>query len=131
LTLAEVFLYSLIGIVAIVYLRRLYLRLFLKHYSAAEVAEKLKSGHDLVLLDVRTKQERTRGSIPGSLHIPLHELPARIGELEHQRRREIVCFCQTGNRSLSAAAKLKRRGFSVANLRGGIAEWNFTQQTAS
>jgi phage shock protein E len=131
LTTAELFLYSLMGIVAVVSLRRLYLRLILKHYSAAEVAEKLKSGQDIVLLDVRTKQEREHGSIPGSLHVPLHSLLTRIGELEQHRQREIICYCQTGNRSLSAAAKLKRRGFSVANVRGGIAEWNFTHRAES
>lgn len=127
MTTAEVFLYALIGLLAFVYLRRMYLRLTLKHYSVAEVAEKLKSG-DSLLLDVRTKQERAQRSIPGSLHIPLHILSTRLGELEKHNHREIICYCQTGSRSLSAAAKLKKSGFTVANLRGGIAEWNFSQR---
>lgn len=131
MTTAEVFLYALLGLVAFVYVRRIYLRLTLKHYSAAEVAEKLKSEGNLLLLDVRTKQERAQNSIPGSLHIPLHSLSARLGELEKYRHREIVCYCQTGNRSLSAAAKLKKSGFSAANLRGGIAEWNFSHRAGS
>jgi rhodanese-related sulfurtransferase len=61
----------------------------------------------------------------------LHSLSTRVGELEQHRRREIICYCQTGNRSLSAAAKLKRGGFSVANLRGGITEWNFSHRAES
>lgn len=128
MTTAELFLYALIGLVAFVYLRRIYLQLTLKHYSAAEVAEKLKAEKNLLLLDVRTKQERAHSSIPGSLHIPLNSLSARLGELEKYKHREIICYCQSGNRSLSAAAKLKKSGFSVANLRGGIAEWNFSQR---
>jgi rhodanese-related sulfurtransferase len=37
---------------------------------------------------------------------------------------EIICYCRTGNRSLNAAAKLKKLGFNAANLKGGIIRWN-------
>ena len=78
-----------------------------------------------LLLDVRTPAERSRESIPGSVHIPLHQLSPRAGELEKYRDRQIVCYCASGNRSLSAAASLKKRGFNAANLVGGISNWKF------
>lgn len=76
-----------------------------------------------VLLDVRTKAERSRDSIPGSIHIPLQELGSRSGELTKYRDARIVCYCASGNRSLSAAVMLKKLGYSSANLVGGISNW--------
>ena len=76
-----------------------------------------------VLLDVRTKAERSKDSIPGSIHIPLQELGPRSGELEKYRNRQIVCYCRSGNRSLAAAVMLKKLGHSSANLVGGISYW--------
>ena len=85
----------------------------------------MKASAEMVLLDVRTKSERSAQHIAGSLHIPLNELAARIQELKKFSGSEIVCYCQTGARSASAVALLLKNGLSAANLRGGIAEWNF------
>lgn len=71
-----------------------------------------------VVLDVRTKEERQNGYIEGSLHIPVQELRARLGELPKDK--EIVVYCQTGRRSYIAARILMQQGFSsVRNLSGG------------
>jgi rhodanese-related sulfurtransferase len=81
-----------------------------------------------LLLDVRTPAERSRESIPGSVHIPLHQLRMRAGELEKFRGRQIVCYCASGNRSLSAAAALKKLGFNAVNLVGGISNWKLARR---
>ena len=83
----------------------------------------------VLLLDVRTDAERAAGSIPGSLHIPLQELRQRIGELKKYGNREIICYCQSGNRSATAAHLLHQQGLKSANMKGGIAEWNFLHRT--
>jgi rhodanese-related sulfurtransferase len=125
LTGSELFLYALIALVVFFGLRRVFWTLKIPQYNPAMIAEKLSSRAALVLLDVRTNSERQNGAIRGSMHIPLHELGRRMNELEKMRDKEIVVYCQSGNRSLSAAAKLKNNGFLAANLKGGIAEWNF------
>jgi len=62
------------------------------------------------------------GHLEGSLHIPLGELPARLGELD--TRREIVTLCHHGMRSLSARELLLGAGFArVRSLAGGIDAW--------
>lgn len=76
-----------------------------------------------VLLDVRTDAERSRDQIKGSVHIPLHQLKARSGELARFRENTIVCYCSTGNRSVTAAVLLRKAGFSSANMKGGITNW--------
>ncbi len=97
----------------------------LQHYSAAELAERMDADRNLVVLDVRSTSERQHSHIKGSLHIPLHQLVNRSDELSKHKEKEIVCYCQTGNRSVTAASRLNKLGFNAANLKGGIAEWNF------
>jgi NADPH-dependent 2,4-dienoyl-CoA reductase/sulfur reductase-like enzyme/rhodanese-related sulfurtransferase len=79
-----------------------------------------------LLVDVRTEEERASGSIPGSMHIPLHEIRARSGELPKDR--EIVVFCQSGQRSYYAARILSQRGFRVRNLTGSYRTWQIAQE---
>lgn len=95
----------------------------LKNYTPEEVKQLLKRNGSIVLLDVRTERERKTGSIKPSIHIPLHEISLKADDLKKYGEREIVCYCQTGNRSVSAAAKLKKLGFNSANLIGGYVRW--------
>jgi rhodanese-related sulfurtransferase len=99
-----------------------------RQYSPGELAGRLKAREPLVLLDVRSERERNFQHIRGSLHIPLSQLRARAYELQHHRGKEIVCYCQSGRRSLSAALTLQKLGFEAASLRGGIVDWNFAER---
>lgn len=117
-------LYIFLGIIAVVYLKRKFASRGIQHYTAETAKEKIRSGS--LLLDVRTGGERSRNSIKGSVHIPVHELSSRIPEVEKYKSREIICYCATGSRSLSAAIRLKKAGFNAANLTGGISEWNIS-----
>ena len=122
MTIPQILLLVLIVLVAALYVRRRLQLRGMKSYSPLESAERMK--HSAVLLDVRTNTERERNSIKGSIHIPLHQLGSRISELEKYKNREIICYCQSGSRSLSAAARLKKVGFTAVNMSGGISEWN-------
>jgi NADPH-dependent 2,4-dienoyl-CoA reductase/sulfur reductase-like enzyme/rhodanese-related sulfurtransferase len=74
-----------------------------------------------VLLDVRRADERATGQIPGSIHIPLDELRARLNELP--RDREIIVHCQSGQRSYFACRILAQHGFRARNLTGSYRTW--------
>jgi NADPH-dependent 2,4-dienoyl-CoA reductase/sulfur reductase-like enzyme/rhodanese-related sulfurtransferase len=74
-----------------------------------------------VLLDVRRADERVKGFIPGSIHIPLDEIRSRMNELP--RDREIIVYCQSGQRSYFACRTLAQNGFRVHNLTGGFQTW--------
>ena len=120
----QLMLFGLIAVVVFLYARRLLRLRSIPQYSPAEAADRMKSGPRLLLLDVRTAQERSGQHIKGSMHIPLQELRGRVGELQKHKDKEIVCYCRSGNRSLSAAALLRKRGFTAANMKGGMVEWN-------
>jgi rhodanese-related sulfurtransferase len=118
----QVVLYALLLAFLILNVRR-----FFQRRSVPQVdPSSIPSG--AVLLDVRTAAERSQGAIPGSIHIPLQELSGRIGELSKFRNSTIVCYCRSGNRSLSAAVRLKKLGFSASNLVGGITTWRLVSR---
>ncbi|GAA2080632.1 hypothetical protein GCM10009840_15180 [Pseudolysinimonas kribbensis] len=74
------------------------------------------------LLDVREAPEVSFVSLPGAVHIPMGELPARIGELDPTA--PLVVFCHHGVRSSRALGLLQRAGFTRArHLTGGIDAW--------
>jgi rhodanese-related sulfurtransferase len=84
--------------------------------------QRLDAGERLTVLDVREPWEVAIVRIPGSLHIPMGEVPARLGELD--RDAPLVVMCKVGGRSARVAQFLAARGFSqVANLSGGIEAW--------
>ena len=74
-----------------------------------------------ILLDVRRPDERAKGFIPGSIHIPLDQIRARMNELP--RDKEILVSCQSGQRSYFACRILAQHGFRVRNLTGSYRTW--------
>jgi rhodanese-related sulfurtransferase len=75
----------------------------------------------LVVLDVRESHEWAAGHIEGALHIPLGDLPARVGELDPTAATVVVCH--VGGRSARATAWLHAQGHDVVNLEGGMEAW--------
>ncbi|MBD0670209.1 rhodanese-like domain-containing protein [Streptomyces sp. CBMA156] len=78
-----------------------------------------------LVVDVRGAAEREAGAIPGSLHLPLAELPARHGELPTDRR--VVLHCAGGSRFSIAASLLRHHGHrDTYDLIGGYGAWDAT-----
>lgn len=92
--------------------------------TVTDYAALRQAGTPHLLLDVREDDEVARGRIAGSVHIPLRQLPARLGELAAHQNQLVVCQCKMGGRSAQAAGFLRRNGFAqVRNLAGGLTAW--------
>ena len=90
--------------------------------TSVELKRRLDRGDKLTLVDVREPNEYQINRIPGSVLIPLGEVPRRYAELNKDD--EIVVHCKTGGRSAKAAEFLRGAGFKqVLNLKGGILDW--------
>ena len=90
--------------------------------SPKALEEKIRAGDDLVILDVRNPEEAQISRIPGSILIPLGELPGRVAELNTAD--QMVVHCRMGGRSAKAVEFLRSAGFKkVKNLVGGINAW--------
>jgi sulfur-carrier protein adenylyltransferase/sulfurtransferase len=75
-----------------------------------------------LLLDVREPWEHELVSLPGSVLVPLGQLPAAIESLP--RDRAIVVYCHHGIRSRHALDVLQASGFTARHLTGGIDAWS-------
>ena len=93
-----------------------------KDITVTQLKEQMKTDSTLVILDVRTKEELT-GELPkieSAINIPLQELQDRIDELEPYKNKEIAVICRSGRRSSQAYDILKKQGYYVENVLGGM-----------
>ncbi|MDB5100333.1 MAG: Rhodanese domain protein [Cyanobacteria bacterium RYN_339] len=82
------------------------------------IQAKLAAG--AVILDVRTREEFAGGAYPGALHIPVQELPQRLGEVP--RDKPVVIYCAAGGRAGAAAKLLQQAGFADVSNAGGLCD---------
>jgi rhodanese-related sulfurtransferase len=94
--------------------------------SAAALEARLATAPaDMTVLDVRTAEEFAAGHVPGARNIPVAELEARIAELAAARNRDLVVYCRTGRRALTALEILKANGFQrLLHLEGDMQGWS-------
>ncbi|MFJ6656663.1 rhodanese-like domain-containing protein [Streptomyces sp. NPDC091377] len=71
----------------------------------------------VVVLDVRRDRERADGHIPGSLHLPLHQLRDRLGEIPDGT---VWVHCAGGTRAAIAASVLDAAGREVVAVDDGF-----------
>ena len=88
------------------------------------VEDLLKPQADQVLLDVRTPDEFSAGTVPGAKNIPVDELRVRFGELSKEK--EYLVFCKVGLRGYLACRTLSQNGFKCRNLSGGYTTYQRT-----
>jgi rhodanese-related sulfurtransferase len=90
--------------------------------SPEDLHRRLQAGDDIQLIDVREEMEFEYCHLPGSLLLPLDELPRRAAEIRSEG--PVVVICHHGVRSAHAAGYLRHLGrTNVLNLRGGVDAW--------
>jgi molybdopterin/thiamine biosynthesis adenylyltransferase/rhodanese-related sulfurtransferase len=88
-----------------------------------QLKDRLDQATPFVLLDVREPAEIEVACLPGSVKIPLGELPTRISELDPSA--ETIIHCKAGGRSAKALQLLLDSGFTKAcHVQGGINAWS-------
>ena len=93
-----------------------------KEIQPAQLAERIATGEELEIIDVREPFEWELGHIPGARLVPLNRIADEIPRLD--KRRETILYCKIGARSRFAAEQLADAGLSeVRNLTGGILRW--------
>ncbi|MFD7624040.1 rhodanese-like domain-containing protein [Streptomyces sp. NPDC059802] len=83
----------------------------------AGLAAARERGEDPVVLDVRRDSEHRAGAVTGAVHIPLHELPKRLGEVPPG---VVWVYCAGGTRAAIAASMLDAAGREVVAVDDGF-----------
>jgi rhodanese-related sulfurtransferase/DNA-directed RNA polymerase subunit RPC12/RpoP len=97
-----------------------------KSISPEAVCEYIAKHPDVVLLDVRTKDEYEGktdeyGTIKNAINIPIQELEGRARELKKYKNKEVIVYCSHSKRSPRASYFLTQHGFKhVMNMEGGM-----------
>lgn len=93
------------------------------HEIGAFEAVQLINRRDALVLDVRDTGDYAAGHIVNAKHMPEAQLADRMKELEKYRSRPIIVSCRTGLRGQAVAGLLRKQGYEVFALRGGVAAW--------
>lgn len=67
----------------------------------AEQAEKMMKDPAVVVVDVRTEEERKISRIPNSIHVPVSDVENRLGTF--QKENTYITYCKEGERGKTAA----------------------------
>ncbi|AYQ34347.1 rhodanese-like domain-containing protein [Runella sp. SP2] len=92
--------------------------------TVEELKQRIESGEEINLIDVREDYEYEADNI-GGLLIPLGDLPHRLSEIDHLKEQEVLVHCRSGKRSETAQRFMQSQGFTnVRNVIGGILAYN-------
>ncbi|MFD2144351.1 rhodanese-like domain-containing protein [Mucilaginibacter antarcticus] len=93
----------------------------MQEITVQELKEKLDSGEDFQLIDVREDFEYETSNIGGQL-IPLGGILIEADKISKDK--PVVVMCRSGKRSAAAIMQLEQLGYgNLSNLQGGILAW--------
>ncbi len=96
----------------------------IQEITASDLKRMQQSGESFTLVDVREREEQSRGMIPGAVPIPRGVVERDIEQATTNKAQPLVIYCAGGARSALAAVNLKRMGFQhVMSLAGGYGAW--------
>lgn len=90
--------------------------------SPWEAKALLEARPEVVIIDVRSREEFREGALPGSVLVPFFE--AVRGKITLPKDTPLLLVCAVGGRSLAAGRYLAMQGYrEVYNLKGGLGAW--------
>jgi rhodanese-related sulfurtransferase len=93
----------------------------MQEITVQELKEKLDSGEDFQLIDVREDFEYETSNIGGVL-IPLGGILIEADKISKDK--PVVVMCRSGKRSAAAIMQLEQLAYTnLSNLQGGILAW--------
>ncbi|ASN04934.1 rhodanese-like domain-containing protein [Virgibacillus necropolis] len=94
----------------------------IQEFTSEELQSLLGKENSIEIIDVREDEEVAQGMIEDAKHIPLQEIPNSMENLSKDKH--YVLVCRSGARSMRAATYLEEHGYKVANLAGGMLDWD-------
>lgn len=99
---------------------------YVNEIEVAELHQLIKTRDaSIKLIDIRPHDEAHQACIPGSLNIPLEDIPMKLAELVSEGT--LILYCEAGLKSAQACLYLSGQGIhNVINLRGGFTAWKMS-----
>jgi rhodanese-related sulfurtransferase len=95
----------------------------IERLRADDLHARAEADPELQILDVRERDEWEDGHIPGSIHVPYHDLHELPDALDPAR--PVAAVCASGQRSAVAASMVARLGGThvLHVVEGGVRTW--------
>ena len=96
-----------------------------KQISQDEAKQMMDEGN-VIILDVREKDEYAAGHIKGAVLLPVGTINAdTAAEVIDNKDSVVLVYCRSGNRSKKASATLAKLGYTNIYEFGGITSWKY------
>lgn len=94
-----------------------------------ELKEELAWGKEILLLDVREKEEveAAKDMLPEAQNVPMGKVFLKAAKGELPKDKKIVTICKTGGRCEIVARELQKKGYKIEHLEGGMEAWKAEQ----
>lgn len=92
-------------------------------WTPAQIDHKLKANSPVIVLDVRTPEEFTEGHLAKAINIDVNSQDFEQECAKLDQKKTVYVYCLAGVRSKKAALILKKKGYQVVSMSGGIKAW--------
>ncbi len=99
---------------------------YYKEVTSEEAKSLIDENDDLIIIDVRSEEEYTLGRLKDAISIPYDMLINQLDKINNFKKKKVLIYCNSGNRSDNVIPVLIREGFTkIYNMVDGISNWNY------
>ena len=95
------------------------------HKISAEEAYEMMASQEVVVVDVRTREEYDGGHIENAVLVPNESIGSEMPEALPDKEATLLIYCRSGRRSKQAAEKLLKLGYQNVYDFGGVIDWPY------
>ena len=95
------------------------------HKISAEGAYEMMASQEVVVVDVRTREEYEGGHIENAVLVPNESIGSEMPETLPDKEATLLIYCRSGRRSKDAAQKLLALGYQSVYDFGGVIDWPY------
>lgn len=93
--------------------------------TAEEAKKRLDADKEIIIVDVRTKEEYVEKHIPNALLLPVDSISEMAATVIPDKTKTYFIYCRSGNRSATAGSMLIQMGYTSIYDFGGIKDWPY------
>ena len=95
------------------------------HKISVEDAYEMMASQEVVVVDVRTREEHESGHIENAVLVPNESIGSEMPEALPDKEATLLIYCRSGRRSKEAAQKLLSLGYQNVYDFGGVIDWPY------
>ncbi len=95
------------------------------HKISVEEAYEMMASQEVVVVDVRTREEHESGHIENAVLVPNESIGSEMPEALPDKEATLLIYCRSGRRSKEAAQKLLSLGYQNVYDFGGVIDWPY------